>query len=324
MIAKGIGNCFAFGKCFRNLEGAGSLHLPEFLMFEWYREDAEYQQIMTDVKKLILEINQQVINRISGGDKAADRDLGIPIREDPDARRDRQMACRPTQAPNTITYGNKTISLEGEWPVFSMVELFQRYAGLDFVEMLDDEKLFQRAKEKGYSTDGALWSELFDQIFCNEIEPQMPLTPFFINDFPARLSPLCKVQKDKPYLADRFEFFIFGMELANGNNENTDYQRIRRHMEQEQEARAKKYISVQNQCNQSAHANNPDSDFPISATHETLKSPNQCSIDEEFINALKTMDETGKCYAGIGLGIDRLAMIMADVERIEEVELLHV
>ena len=106
--------------------------------------------------------------------------------------------------------------------------------------------------------------EVFDQIFVNKIERKFPKEPFFLVDFPYSLfSPLCKAQKEKPYLAERFELYINGMEIGNGNTENTDADSVRK----------------------------------------ALKKP----IDEMFMSALKTMRK--KTYAGMGLGIDRLAML---------------
>lgn len=261
MIAKGIGNCFAIGKCFRNLEGAGSLHLPEFLMLEWYREHAKYTKIMEDTQEYVLYVKKQI-------DTLLDR-------------------AHSTE----LSYQGMTIDLTGSWPVFSLIDLFKIHAQLDFHEILEDDVLFRKAQEKGYNTEHATWVGLFDQIFVNEIESQLPKTPFFLIDFPTRISPLCTVKKDNPHVAERFEFFMFGMEIANGNTENSDYKAVEEKFIREQKNRK---------------------------DHNLLNSP----IDYDFIHALKTMAESGKEYAGIGLGIDRLAMIMADVNDIKEIELL--
>jgi len=245
MLARGIGNCFAIGSSFRNLEGAGSLHTPEFLMLEWYREDADYKDIMKDVKELILFLNKD-------------------------------------KSPN-LTYQGETISLTDEWPIFSMVELFKKYADLNLEEILEDTVLFQKAKDKGYSIKNTTWGALFDQILVNEIELQLPKTPFFIVDFPARISPLCTPQKKRPYLVERFEVYLFGMELGNGNTEYTNVESVRNSFIKEKQMRE-------------------------------LKGELAPPIDEEFLAALHKMST--KTYGGIGLGIDRLAMILADVTQI--------
>lgn len=261
MIAKGIGNCFAIGKCFRNLEGSGCLHLPEFLMLEWYREDAKYTQIMEDTQQFVIHVKKEV-------DKLLKR-----------------------TTTSEISYQGMTINLAGKWPVFSLVDLFKEYAKLDFKEILQDEMLFKRAEEKGYNIENATWAGVFDQIFVNEIESKLPKSPFFLIDFPTRISPLCTVKEDKPYLVERFEFFLFGMEIGNGNTENSDYKAVEEKFKKEQQNRIENSLL-------------------------------NCPIDYDFVNALQSMSESGKTYAGIGLGIDRLAMIMADVADIKEIELL--
>ncbi|NTU73090.1 hypothetical protein HGB07_02850 [Candidatus Roizmanbacteria bacterium] len=277
MLAKGIGNCFAIGKSFRNLEGAGSLHNPEFLMLEWYREDATYDQIMTDTRNLLLYIHSSVIAR-------SEYDDAISLRK-------ASSSPHVILENSSLTYQSHTISLTDPWPTFSLVELFNQHLKVDLENILDDIAMTQWCSKRGYNTKNATWGELFDQILVNEIEPKLPKTPFFLTDFPARISPLCTVNIQKPYLAERFEFYMFRMEVANGNNENTDWKTVQSVFENEKKHREQHGLAV---------------------------SP----VDYEFIEALKVMSQ--KKYAGIGLGLDRLAMIFADVADINEIELLHV
>ncbi|MFA6532376.1 MAG: amino acid--tRNA ligase-related protein [Patescibacteria group bacterium] len=203
MLAQGIGNCFAISKSFRNLERSGSLHLPEFLMLEWYREDAVYTDIMTDVEKLF------------------------------------------------VNFGFKK-----NWPVLSLKKLFQKYLNLDLEKAITNDKIFLKD---------------YDQLFVNEIESKLPKTPLFLVDFPSKISPLCKPQKSNPLFAERFECYVSGVEIGNGNTENTDTESLRKIFTQEQK-----------------RTNLP--------------------IDEEFLNSLKKMSK--KSYAGVGIGIDRLVMIL--------------
>jgi len=162
MLAAGIGNCFAFGKSFRNLENEGTQHLPEFLMLEWYRENADYHDIMKDTEELILFIQTR---------------LPWPLR---------------------------SLAMTSRWKKVSLHSLFKKTGGWD------EER------------------EVFDQIFVNKIESKFPKEPFFLVDFPTRFSPLCKPQKEKPHLAERFELYINGMEIGNGNTENTDVIAVRK------------------------------------------------------------------------------------------------
>ena len=163
MLAAGIGNCFAFGKSFRNLENEGTQHLPEFLMLEWYRENAGYQDIMKETEELILYIQKSLE--------------------------------RKHLSKKKISHG---------WEKVSLQSLFKKTGGWD------EER------------------EVFDQIFVNKIESKFPKEPFFLVDFPTRFSPLCKPQKERPHLAQRFELYINGMEIGNGNTENTDVIAVRK------------------------------------------------------------------------------------------------
>ena len=260
MLAKGIGNCFAIGKSFRNLEGSGSLHTPEFLMLEWYRENATYKEIMNDTRELIQFVKLRV-------DKLLNK-----------------------KKSSTLKYQNRKILLDDKWPVFSMVDLIKKHTNLELKEILKDEVMIKVAKSKGYNTTNASWAELFDQLFVNEIEPSLPQDPFFISDFPSRISPLCTPQRERPYLVERFEVYMLGMELGNGNTENTDSEQVRELFTKEK----------------------------ISREKLGLFAP---PIDEDFLNALDIM--SSKQYAGIGLGVDRLAMIMADKTDITDVELFY-
>ncbi len=224
-LAKGIDNCFSIGHSFRNLEQESPLHSPEFLMLEWYRTDADYHQIMDDVKELIKFLNYE--------------------------------SCR--QAGRL-----RITNLPDSWPIFSLPELFKKYTKHDLIKLTNDE-----TKRSDY-----------DKIFCNEIESRLPKEPFFITDFPASISPLCRPKKDNPLLAERFEFYINGIELGNGNTENTDWKSVKK-------------------------------------VFESQKKKNNYPVDEDFLNALKTLDESGKTYAGVGIGIDRLTAILGGANHIK-------
>jgi len=210
MLAQGIGNCFAISKSFRNLENSGSLHQPEFLILEWYRENAVYTDIMTDVEKLF------------------------------------------------VNFGFKK-----NWPVLSLKKLFQKYLNLDLEKAIANDELFLKD---------------YDQLFVNEIESKLPKTPIFLVDFPAKVSPLCRPQKYNPAFAERFEFYINGIEIGNGNTENTDVGLVRKLFEDQRVLTG-------------------------------------LPIDEEFLDSLNKMN--GNQYAGVGIGIDRLAMILDNETSIE-------
>lgn len=256
-LALGVDNCFAITACFRNLENNGQWHRPEFLMCEWYRSVANYQQIMADLKELILFLKQQL-----------DIFMG-------------------NQASSTLLYQQLSIDLSGNWPALSLEKLFKKYAQLEIKDCQELSQLKQIAKQKNYQTANANWEQLFNQIFINEVEPHLPKKPFFLIDFPAKISPLCQKNQQKPYLANRFEFYLAGVELANGNDEEIDAKLVG------QKFLAEKKYRLAN--NLACHA-----------------------IDEQFLDALEKMQASGQNYAGIGLGLERLVMILANLDSIEQ------
>jgi len=242
MIALGIDNCFAIGPSFRNLENSGTLHTQEFLMLEWYRINATYTEIMDDTQQLIKYISNKL---------GKNRKLNLDL--------------------------SKT------WKKISLTSLFSRFLKSDLNEIIENKKLlFEIAQKRGYNTRNASWNEIYDQLFVNEIESYIPKEPFFLIDFPSRISPLCKSKKDNPLLAERFELYINRMETANGNTENTDSTSIQKHFITEQKKRSQK-------CQ---------------------------PIDTEFIKSINKMNNLS--YAGIGLGIDRLTMLFAGSNSIDE------
>ncbi|MCX6732234.1 MAG: hypothetical protein NTV98_01710, partial [Candidatus Roizmanbacteria bacterium] len=138
MLSQGIGNCFALAKSFRNLEQEGSQHLPEFLMLEWYRKQADYTDIMIDAEQLLSFINEHLSN---------------------------------TLEIEPIRYHERIIDLDKKWKIYSLNELFKTYADINLKDIIeDDELLFSVAKKRGYIIEDATWGEVYDQLFVNEIE----------------------------------------------------------------------------------------------------------------------------------------------------------
>jgi len=166
----------------------------------------------------------------------------------------------------------KTIRIpDGIFPRISLNKLFKEKCGISLDELLvDEKKMYETAQAKGYEIGNSTWEELYDQLFVNEIETSFSKLPFFLVDFPARISPLCKPQINKPTLAERFELYMNGVEIANGNTEKTNAQEIR-------------------------------------AVFEIEQSKTKLPMDNEFLDSIESMKD-GQ-YAGVGLGIDRLTML---------------
>lgn len=157
------------------------------------------------------------------------------------------------------------IILKGPWKRISVREAFELYASLSLNEAL----------KKG----------LFDEVMVNEIEPQLALnSPVFLYDYPASLAALARLKPGDPDVAERFELYIAGLELANGFSELTDVREQRSRFEMDRQKR-----------------------------HDLGK---DCyPMPENFLMALKNMPEA----AGVAVGVDRLAMIFCDTPKIDDV-----
>ncbi len=165
----------------------------------------------------------------------------------------------------TLTFNNAEISLGSPWDRLSVADAFERYGPV--------------------SVEQALEQDRFDEILCQHVEPQLGMKkPVFLYDYPAQLGALARKKKENPAVAERFEIYIAGLELANGFSELTDAQEQLHRFEQELK-------SIENQ-------GRPAGKMP-----------------EKFLKTLAHMPET----AGIALGVDRLAMILFNADRIDEV-----
>lgn len=185
-----------------------------------------------------------------------------------------------------LKYQGQETVLDGPWERLSVVQAFDKYADVKENELTDNEAMKRIGREKGYQVeDDTTWEQMFHQIFLNEIEPHLGFAkPTILYDYPDTMAALSRKKKDDPRYAERFEFYIFGKELGNGFSELTDA------AEQEKRLRAE--------------------------WEERLKtSKKMYDIDEDFIFALETgMPES----SGIAVGVDRLIMLFADVDTIQE------
>jgi lysyl-tRNA synthetase class 2 len=163
------------------------------------------------------------------------------------------------------TFRNKKIDLTPPWEKITVQEAFEKYASVTLEEALNKNK--------------------FDQIIVDYIEPYLGVNrPTFLYDYPAKLAALAKLKDGNTNVAERFELYIGGMEIANGFSELNDTEEQRRRFEQALQLR-------------------------------TQKNWTQYSMPEKFLQALQTMPES----AGIALGIDRLAMIFAHALQIDDI-----
>lgn len=164
-----------------------------------------------------------------------------------------------------IIWQNKEISLVLPWERISVADAFSKYAPIELQETLNQDK--------------------FDEIMVEYIEPRLGIDrPTFIYDYPARMAALAKIKKSNPAVAERFELYIGGLELANGFSELTNANEQRQRFEDALKARAAKRW---------AHY----------------------AMPEKFLKIMPTMPES----AGIALGIDRLMMLLADTNKIDDI-----
>lgn len=259
LLVAGIGNCFALPKSFRNTEDKSLTHNPEFTILEWYRVNANYTDIMDDCEELLLFINAYL---------------------------QRTNKTSTTLRPSQLMYQGKIVDLSSPWERLSMDEAFAKYAGFPLTDALTLELLAPIAKKKGYTisaTDN--WEELFNQMFLNEIEPHLGKgKPTIIYDYPVALAALSRKKQSDPRFAERFEFYIEGLELGDAYSELTDWK--------EQMQRFTDETAERKRLGKVEHP-----------------------IDMDFITALKVgLPRAG----GIAVGVDRLIMLFADVTDIAD------
>ncbi len=259
LLVAGIGNCFTLPKSFRNAEDKSHTHNPEFTILEWYRTDADYTDIMEDCEDLLLFINTY-LTRSKKGSVAS--------------------------AATKLVYQGKTIDLSTPWERLSVAESFDKYVGVSLEKVLTRDAIASVAKKKGYNVSHKDdWEVLFNQILLNEIEPHLGRgKPTIYYDYPVALASLSKKKESDPRFAERFEFYIEGLELGNAFSELADWREQKARFESEVVERKKK-----------GRVDHP--------------------VDWDFIEALKLgLPKAG----GIAVGVDRLIMLFADAKDIAD------
>lgn len=184
-----------------------------------------------------------------------------------------------------IKYGENELDLTPPWDRKTMLGAIKEYTGVDFNEFLTAESAYKKAKEIGVEVEDDMnWGQIVETVFDERVEAKL-IQPTHIIDYPREISPLAKVHRDNIRLTERFESRVNGWELANAFSELTDPIDQRSRFEAQALAKA-------------------------NGDEEAM------SIDEDFINALEYgMPPTG----GMGMGIDRLVMLLTDSQTIRDV-----
>lgn len=176
-----------------------------------------------------------------------------------------RTVARKVMRRSTITYQGQTIRLAGRWTRLTVAEAYQQLSGV--------------------SADGALADGSFDERMVRDIEPRLGYpVPTFLYDYPASRGSLARRRADNPSVAERFELYISGLELANGFSELVDA------AEQRQR-------------------------FEVEETYRRSMGKQPYPLADKFLRELEEMPPS----AGIALGVDRLVMLLQDTANIDDV-----
>jgi lysyl-tRNA synthetase class 2 len=252
LLAAGESRIFEFARVFRDRE-RGDLHLPEFTMLEWYRADTAYDAVMADTIVVIA--------------KAAEA-TGIG-----------QFAFR-----------GRTANPFAEPELLTVAQAFARFAGIDLLATIaggegDRAGLAQMAAQKVRVAEDDTWSDIFSKILVEHIEPRLGqgrLTILF--EYPTPEAALARVKASDSRVAERFEVYACGVELANGFSELTDPHEQRRR-------------------------------FTLSMDEKERRYGERYPLDEDFLDAVGHMPQA----SGVALGFDRLVMLASGALRIDQV-----
>ena len=254
LLAAGERRIFTFAHVYRNREQSPT-HQPEFTMLEWYRAGETYDALMRDCGEM-LGLAAEV-----GGMKMLTH---------------RGMDCDPYAEPERLT----------------LAEAFDRYAKMDLLSTisrkgeLDRQKLAAQAIKAGIRlADDDTWSDIFSRVLVEKIEPELGRgRATILCEYPISEAALARKSPRSPKVAERFELYACGVELANAFGELTDVKEQRRRFEADMDEKEKIYGER----------------YPL---------------DEDFLSALAVMPQA----SGAALGFDRLVMLAAGASRIEQV-----
>ncbi|MCZ8316231.1 EF-P lysine aminoacylase EpmA [Phreatobacter sp.] len=254
LIAAGETRIVDFARVFRNRE-RGPLHHPEFTMVEWYRVGEAYEQLMADCVDLL------------------------------------RLACA-TAGRDSLTWRGRDCDPALEPERLTLAEAFRRHAGIDLLASVaasgatDRDGLATQAKVSGIRvSEDDTWADIFSKVLVERIEPHLGFgRATILCEYPVSEAALARPKAADPRVAERFELYACGVELANAFGELTDPAEQRRRFEAEMAEKQRVYGEA----------------YPI---------------DEELLAALALMPPT----AGIALGFERLVMLAAGARHIEDV-----
>ncbi|NBG88720.1 lysine--tRNA ligase [Isachenkonia alkalipeptolytica] len=194
-------------------------------------------------------------------------------------------AAKKALGTTKVQYGDQEIDFTPPWPRISMVDACKQYAGVDFNEIKTDEEAHEAAKKLHIEVKkGMKKGHIINEVFEEYVEEHL-IQPTFITNHPVEVSPLAKRNPENPELTNRFEAFANGWEIANAFSELNDPIDQRERFEE-----------------QAAKRDSGDDEAHM--------------LDEDFLNALEVgLPPTG----GLGIGIDRLVMLLTNSPSIRDV-----
>lgn len=253
LLAAGEQKIFDFARVFRNREHA-ALNVPEFTMLEWYRANSEYNAVIGDCINLI-----RLAAEIAG--------------------------------QSTFRHRDKVLRATTQARRMTVAEAFDTYARIDLLATIDADGtdrayLAMQAQAQGIRFEPTdTWSDIFSRILVERVEPHLGFdAPLVLDEYPAAEAALARKCPQDPRVAERFELYVLGVELANGFGELTDPVEQRARFEHEMSEKQRIYGER----------------YPI---------------DEELLGALEHMPPS----SGVALGFDRLVMLATGAPHIEHV-----
>lgn len=249
LLVGGLERVYEIGRVFRN-EGISTRHNPEFTMLEAYAAFGGREDMMDVVERLC------------------------------------ESLCRELVGGSALSYQGRVLDFTRPWPRVSVVRALKEKTGIDWLDLpADDEAARAAAQAAGVEVAvDASRAHVLDRLLAEKVEPDF-IQPAFLIDHPVEMSPLARPSPNDPRLADRFEAFVSGRELANAFSELND----------PLEQRARFYAQV----------------LTKRLSEDDVPPP-----DEDFLTALEYgMPPAG----GLGIGMDRLVMLFADAASIRDV-----
>jgi lysyl-tRNA synthetase class 2 len=254
LLAAGEPRIACFAHVYRNRE-RGPLHHPEFTMLEWYRAGEHYETLMKDCGEI----------------------LGL---------------AAETAGTRTLTYRGRETDPFQTPERLSVAEAFERFAGINLLASIapngETDRAHLAASLKAASlrvAEDDTWADLFSRVIVERVEPNLGLgRATILDEYPVAEAALARPTGRDPRVAERFELYACGVELANAFGELTDAAEQRRRFEGEMAEKMRVY----------------GEDYPL---------------DEDFLAALAQMPEA----SGIALGFDRLVMLATGASRIDQV-----